>query len=1439
MDPALLELIEAGSPGDEVAVIVRLREGASPPPDLRLVARFGPIATGRAMRGRLAAIHDHPAVLSEKAPRVYSAEPAPAPDEPGLSEADPTPAPGDDRRPEGLLETGAGTIVAAIDWGLDFAHPDFRDDDGKTRLIALWDQRVRGVPSTYGYGAIHSRDVIDRALGQADPFEALGYRPATTPAPAHGTHVMGIAAGNGKAGGPCGVAPEADLIFVHLGPGTGDLGNSIDLLEAVHFVVATAGTRPVAINMSIGRHAGPHNGTLLIEQAIDWLVLNRPGTVVVQSTGNYYSRSVHMEGRLRETRTAVLPFVVPARGGQPAMVEFWYNAPDTFTARARAPDGSTVCVDRGENKPVVDRSGRELARLYHRGFDPNNGDHLISLALKPDAPTGEWVLEATGIDVVDGRWHAWIERNAACPQCQGQFAADRASGASTTGSISNALRTIAVGAYDAHSPEPRLAKFSSVGPTRDGRPKPLLVAPGVRVLSVQSRVDAREPPGYVRMSGTSMAAPHVTGTAALMLEAAGIHPIAALRGVLFASLTPAPDRDPRWGYGLLDVAAAVEGARRLRAGRQPEALPIEQAEAARGPPRVPAIPQLTEDVAMTDYREDLEASDPFEETDPPGEPPRERKWTKGRNQRLPTPEERVLAEFSDDELREMLGEEPPRVAVASREDVEATVARALDPADPGTTVIGWPGRRLDIPLSPGDLIVHRGLGGTSRAAMITNSQLLDRRAARALGGDAPAAGRYAAIAGQKLVQRLTGPDGLILPETLILRSAGEDFETPPSAPKPTVRQGSRGAAVTEAQTRLNAVHARRIAAGQPGLDRCPLVADGVFGANTRAATVAFQRTAFPSSPREWDGVIGSRTWAALIDAGGEGQSLPARCTRLDRETVIDEFEFGKADVLPRHQPLIVGIARCVVESEKSSTPVRRLRCVGHTDPVGSDSDNVSLGLRRAEAIRDEILKTIRRMTSRAPSVAIEVDSRGEREARGTPGESRRVVVESDFVFVPGKVPPPPKAAATVAFVLDDNDDHVVDGGAPVATALMFGLWDSAYHPSGHPSAGDVRNGASEADNFVGDDHRRFYLRVNDPGATGTTVTARWRTVTAAGANDDAPASQAVTLTETSSGSKIFVSRALMLVSDDVDARQPTHSGFTTGADAGLRNRGQSNHRLRRAALDGSVVAEYTPAGGGSGVTVTLPVFQRSPDLRRRLNVRVVFYGLTGLQRLIAVATLFLQFRNANNRWAQVGLRIDSGDIVDRPIPAGAQDSNGNYDGLGGNAAEHVALDDLIPLTPDNTVTLVYTRMPSVRDDGQDAVNAYATLFHRTRTGTHPPLDDRYFIFQHFAVPLENQTLPHELHHVLFNRGDTDVERRFFTFNTNPPDSFGVPLPDVRIYRRIQMLHSADPNSDPPNDNILNWVRRRRTQRFNQPGNRLPAPLDAPDATTGNILVGSF
>jgi outer membrane protein OmpA-like peptidoglycan-associated protein len=692
-------------------------------------------------------------------------------------------------------------------------------------------------------------------------------------------------------------------------------------------------------------------------------------------------------------------------------------------------------------------------------------------------------------------------------------------------------------------------------------------------------------------------------------------------------------------------------------------------------------------------------------------------------------------------------------------------------------------------------------------------------------------GFYAEVIGEDSYERIAGPDGLLLPDVVIVRSrAPADMveSDPPIVPRPTIRQGSRGPAVAEAQTRLNAVHAARTASGESGLDRCPLTVDGVFGPNTRAATVAFQRTAFPGQPGEWDGVIGPRTWAALIAASSNGVGqivLPTRCPGLPREQVIDHFDFGSADILPRHQPQIIGIARCIMESQSTATPVRHLNLIGHTDPIGSAAENLALATRRAEAVRREILAAIARMTGRpAPAtLVIDIESRGENEPLADAAESRRVQVLSDFAFVTPTPPrPQPVAAATIEFVLDDDNDHRVDGRSPVATALMFGIWDNAYD-----AARAVRNDAAEASNFVGSDRRRFYIRVSDRGATGSTITARWRTLTAGGSDDDAPASQNVTLTETAAGSKVFVSRALMLVTDDTDVDQPTHSGLATGPDAGVRNRGQSNHRLRRADLNGSVRADYTAAAGGT-VSVTLPVFRRTPEQRRRITLRVVRLGLT--MTPARQAQIDDQFLHANRRWAQTGLRIDAGAAVDLALPAGARDAAGNYIGFLDTPEERLVLDLLLPTTPDNTVTVCFCTLPRPRSDGRRTFNAYAGV---TQT-QEALLGGRFFIFQHVDLNADLETLAHELHHVLFNRFDSPQGLQFFTFNTFAPSA---PLPNVSTYRRIQTLFTPDPDNDAANANTFNWVRRVRTTRLPTPLDA--AGIDAADTTTGNTSVGTF
>ncbi|HEU4364164.1 MAG TPA: phospholipase D-like domain-containing protein [Candidatus Krumholzibacteria bacterium] len=136
--------------------------------------------------------------------------------------------------------------------------------------------------------------------------------------------------------------------------------------------------------------------------------------------------------------------------------------------------------------------------------------------------------------------------------------------------------------------------------------------------------------------------------------------------------------------------------------------------------------------------------------------------------------------------------------------------------------------------------------------------------------------------------------------------------------------------------------------------------------------------------------------------------VPAACQGLGPKEVLDCFRLGSARVEPRHQPQIVNIARCVLESQRTTTPITTLDVVGHTDPLGSDADNDRLGQRRADAVKAELLTTLNRMTGGGPpAVAITARTRGERDP--LPGDaalSRRVEVIPPFVFTPG-VPAPP------------------------------------------------------------------------------------------------------------------------------------------------------------------------------------------------------------------------------------------------------------------------------------------------------------------------------------------------------------------------------------------------------------------------------------------------
>ncbi len=454
---------------------------------------------------------------------------------------------------------GDGIIVGIVDFGMDFMHYNFRFKDGdknKSRILALWDQTASAVPkyeSPFGYGRLYTQADINAAIEKSKAvknrrdveqicetaYQALGYGPPKDSLfliGAHGTYVADVAAGNGKGTSVCGLAPAAGIVFVEAStqpyaPAVGQsFGDSAQLLEAVKFIFDYADDKPCVVNLSLGTNGGPHDGSTLVELALDRLVSEKPNRAVVVAAGNAYGQKLHLTGKLKQGETVEIKWNIPENDSTPNELEVWYDRDDRFTVEVEDPKGrSFTKVAPGWQIDLTDNY-RGLMTVVNRLEDPNNGDNTINVFFERGLEAGEWTLRIHGAKVKDGRFHAWIERD---ETGQARFIGEhkapypaqengvRIDDECTLGSIACGQKTIVVGSLDAggdpEQPETlKVSKTSSSGKTRDEREKPDIVAPGELILAACSRtLVLRE-----HISGTSISAAAVTGTVALMLAEA-------------------------------------------------------------------------------------------------------------------------------------------------------------------------------------------------------------------------------------------------------------------------------------------------------------------------------------------------------------------------------------------------------------------------------------------------------------------------------------------------------------------------------------------------------------------------------------------------------------------------------------------------------------------------------------------------------------------------------------------------------------------------------------------------------------------------------------------------------------------------------------------------------------------------------------------------------
>lgn len=448
--------------------------------------------------------------------------------------------------------TGKGVVVGIVDNGFQYDHVDFMNADGTTRIKRIWDQHESGnAPAAYGYGVEYKT---------WDEMKAARYDLTSG---FHATHVSGIAAGSDKSTPYYGVAPDADLVFVSF---QSTNANIVDGIKYVFDYAESVG-KPAVVNISLGSHMGPHDGTS--DTDLSFAKLVGPGRIIVGAAGNEGLEKLHAT-KTFTTSSKQLKTMFAYGSGQDnssykqAYVDVWGDKDSKLSVQAVvvntlngkiiasseevstdgtqevkwiAPDGSGVIAQVGLSLQVNPNNGRTNVLVMSRATSINTG-FAIGLVVTGEAgKTVHMWNNATSGTFTNYNKRGWTDGDYDCTVGElGGESPDVISVGSFNSKMfyqplsmkgsdyGYGVNEELVGSEYGHS------NFSSYGPSADGRIKPDITAPGCLIVSAGSKycsgwsddtnVIARTGSDvYTTEVGTSMASPYVAGSIALWLQA--------------------------------------------------------------------------------------------------------------------------------------------------------------------------------------------------------------------------------------------------------------------------------------------------------------------------------------------------------------------------------------------------------------------------------------------------------------------------------------------------------------------------------------------------------------------------------------------------------------------------------------------------------------------------------------------------------------------------------------------------------------------------------------------------------------------------------------------------------------------------------------------------------------------------------------------------------
>lgn len=406
---------------------------------------------------------------------------------------------------------GEGVIIGVADSGIDYTNNAFRNADGTTRILKLWDQ----VTDT-----VFDEAQINEALSSNNPYAIVNSRDIS----GHGTHVAGIAAGNyaENRNNNLGIATKSRLIIVKMAePEENSFPKTTQLMEAVDFIVKQANEygMPFVVNISFGNTYGSHDGTSLLSTYFD-SVIDANRMVMVIGSGNEGDSAGHAGGYINASRGNVSDRSLEEREDIELQVseyqrafgiQLWKDYVDEWGVQIIAPSGiSTPVINKDGYIFTYELDGTTVKLLYGTP-KPYSKYQEVYISLIPKeryVKSGIWTIRIHSERTVDGRYDLWLPTSASINENTRFLSPDPFV---TLTVPAGTRKAITVGAYNGNNDS--IASFSGRGFTRENNQiKPDIVAPGVNIVS------ASNTGGTTIRSGTSMATPFVSGSAALMME---------------------------------------------------------------------------------------------------------------------------------------------------------------------------------------------------------------------------------------------------------------------------------------------------------------------------------------------------------------------------------------------------------------------------------------------------------------------------------------------------------------------------------------------------------------------------------------------------------------------------------------------------------------------------------------------------------------------------------------------------------------------------------------------------------------------------------------------------------------------------------------------------------------------------------------------------------